>query len=95
MGRRSRSRAMLLKTATGAVFSFQWSNSRKQTRLRQGSNRVNSTLGSAVYRPLVILKYYIIWTINPSYNSDAAFASFQAGGTRSNFGEAKALKFPE
>ena len=95
MGGRSRSRAILLKTATGAVFSFHWSNSRKQTRLRQGSKRVNSTLGGAVFRPLIILKYYIIWTINPSYNSDAAFASFQAGARGVILREAKALKFPE
>ena len=49
MRRRSRSRAMLFNTAGGAVFRFHWSNRRKQTRLRQGSKRVNSTLGGAVF----------------------------------------------
>ena len=46
---RSRSRATPFKTASGTVFSFHWSNRRKQTRLLQGSKRVNSTLGGAAF----------------------------------------------
>ena len=42
------SRARLFEVASVAVFGFRRSNRRKQTRLRQGSKRVNSALGGAV-----------------------------------------------
>ena len=49
MRRRSRSRALLFNTSGGGVFRFHSSNRRKQTCFWQGSKRVNSTLGGAVF----------------------------------------------